>query len=289
VTDESQGKSEMNEKPTLSVAIITFNEEDHIQDCLNSVMDMADEIIILDSFSTDATESICRRNQKVKFSQHPFDGHIQQKNRALEKCSCEWILSIDADERVSPELRNSIEDFLTKYQNDVAGAKFPRLAYHMHRYIRHGGWYPNSRYRLVKRGMAYWGGENPHDKLVLKGKGVKINGDLIHFTERDLSDQVNTINNFSSIAALMRFNKGKKYHLWRLLLKPISKFLETYVFKLGFLDRTQGFIIAVSSSYASFLKEAKQYEMDVLGSDKPSNLSHLYQKTRAHEKSEKPS
>ena len=267
-------------KPTISVVIITFNEEENIGACIDSIEEIADEIIVLDSFSSDNTEKICRENVKVKFFQHAFDGHIEQKNRALKKCNGDWILSIDADERVSSELRRSIMSLVTKNPKGIAGVKFPRLAYHMHRYIRHGGWYPNARYRLVKNGMAFWGGENPHDKIILKGKGIKIKGDLIHLTERDLSDQVNTINHFSSIAALMRFNKGKRYHLWRLLLKPISKFCETYLLKLGFLDGTQGLIIAVSSSYASFLKEAKQFEMDVLGSDKPSNLSNLYKKSR---------
>jgi glycosyltransferase involved in cell wall biosynthesis len=267
----------MNHKPSLSAAIITYNEEANIQDCLDSVTEFVDEIIVLDSFSTDATEDICRKNPKVQFSQHPFDGHIEQKNRALEQCTSEWILCLDADERVSPELRRSIEGFLGG-NPDVAGVGFPRLTYHMHRYIRHGGWYPSARYRLIRKGMAFWGGENPHDKLILKGNGAKITGDLIHLTAKDLSHQVVTINTYSSIVALTRYNKGKRYHLWRLLLKPVSKFVEMYVVKRGFLDGTQGLVIAVSSSYSSFLKEAKQYELSVLGSEKPSNLSHLYDK-----------
>jgi len=264
-------------KPTLSAAIITYNEQANIQACLDSVSDFVDEIIVLDSFSSDATEAICRKNPKVRFSQHPFDGHIEQKNRALEKCSSDWILCLDADERVTPELRHAIMEFL-KCAPDLAGVKFPRLTYHLHRYIRHGGWYPNARYRLVRKGMAYWGGENPHDKLILNGKGGRIKGDLIHYTARDLSHQVDTINKFSSIVALTRYNKGRRYHLWRMLLKPISKFLEMYLLKRGFLDGTQGFIIAVSSAYSSFLKEAKQYELGVLGSEKPSNLSAMYSK-----------
>lgn len=267
----------MQSKPTLSAAIITYNEQANIQACLDSVSDFVDEIIVLDSFSTDATEAICRSNPKVLFSQHPFDGHIEQKNRALEKCSSDWILCLDADERVTPVLRNAITTFLEGAPT-LAGVKFPRLTYHLRRYIRHGGWYPNARYRLVRRGMAYWGGENPHDKLILKGKGGRLKGDLIHFTARDLSHQVDTINKFSSIVALTRYNKGRRYHLWRLLLKPVSKFLEMYLLKRGFLDGTQGFIIAVSSAYSSFLKEAKQYELGVLGSDKPSNLSSMYSK-----------
>jgi glycosyltransferase involved in cell wall biosynthesis len=267
----------MHRKPTLSAAIITYNEEENIQDCLDSVTDFVDEIIVLDSCSTDGTEKICRANRKVRFSQHPFDGHIQQKNRALEKCGSEWILSLDADERVTPELRKSIEDLL-KRNPDIAGVKFARLTYHMHRYIRYGGWYPNARYRLIRKGMAYWGGENPHDKLLLKGKGIKIKGDLLHYSAKDLSDQVRTINSFSSIAALTRYNKGKNFHFWRLLVKPMTKFIEMYMLKRGVLDGMQGFIVAVSSSFSSFLKEAKLYELDVLGSDKPSNLSSLYEK-----------
>ncbi len=267
-----------NNRATCSVAIITFNEEENIKDCLDSVADIADEIIVLDSFSTDRTEAICRENPLVKFSQHPFDGHIQQKNRALEKCASAWILCLDADERVSDELARSITAFLQSPPEPIAGVKFPRLSLHMHRHIRHGGWYPNARYRLIRNGAARWGGENPHDKIILDGPGTTLTGDLIHYPEKDLADQVQTINQFSSIVALTRYNKGKPYRLWRLLLKPISTFLEIYVLKLGFLDRTQGLIIAVSSAYSRFLKEAKLFELEVLDSDKPSNLSALYQK-----------
>jgi len=181
----------MSTKLKLSAAIITYNEENNIQACLDSISDFVDEIIVLDSFSTDNTESICRNNPKVRFFQHPFDGHIEQKNRALEKCTSEWIFCIDADERVTPQLRASIVS-LIEASPDLAGVKFPRLTYHMKRFIRHSGWYPHARYRLVRKGMAVWGGENPHDKLIVKGNVGKINGDLIHMTATDLSQQVDT-------------------------------------------------------------------------------------------------
>ncbi|MGK5093292.1 glycosyltransferase family 2 protein [Deltaproteobacteria bacterium TL4] len=267
----------MGQGPTIAAAVITYNEEKRIQDCLNSVAPFVDEIVVLDSLSTDATETICRSHPKVRFFQHPFEGHIQQKNRALDYCNAEWILCIDADERVSPELQQSIESFLNSSSKAV-GAQFPRLTYHMHRAIKHGGWYPNARYRLIKKGYAQWGGENPHDCLILNGAGTTLSGDLIHLSFEDLSDQVHTINHFSSIAALARYNKGQKFALWRLWLKPLSKFFELYWFKRGFLDGLQGLIIAISSAYSSFLKEAKLYEMQVLQSEKPSNLSQLYQK-----------
>jgi glycosyltransferase involved in cell wall biosynthesis len=261
----------MKDRPTLAAAIITYNEEEHIGDCLESITDIVDEIVVVDSFSTDATEQICRTNPKVNFFQHPFDGYIQQKNRALEKCTTEWILCLDADERVSPELRQSIETFLESFPV-VNGVKFPRLAYHMNRYIRHGGWYPNKRFRLVRRGKAYWGGENPHDRLFVEGKTTILKGDLLHFSYKDLADHVNTINNFSSFAAFTRYKKGRRYTLWQLLCKPLWKFLECYIFKHGFLDGMQGWIIAISSAYSTFLKEAKLFELDRLGTDKPSNL-----------------
>ncbi len=274
---EEKGASAGNRQAGCSVAIITYNEEKNIQACLDSVTGIASEIIVLDSFSTDRTGEICRENPRVRFFQHPFDGHIQQKNRAIEKCRYEWILCLDADERVSEELRRSIAALLER-NPDAAGVKFPRLTYHMHKYIRHSGWYPNARYRLVRKGMAFWGGENPHDKLILKGKGLRIKGDLYHYTAEDLSDQVRTINSFSSIAALTRYNRGRKYRLWRLVLKPPGKFLEVYIVKRGFLDGTHGFILAVSASCSAFLKEAKLFELSVLGSGKPSNLSSLFVK-----------
>lgn len=269
----------MISKPSLSVAIITYNEEENIQACLDSCAPMADEIVVLDSFSTDATPEICRRHPKVKFHQHPFDGHVQQKNRAIELCSSEWVLSLDADERLSPELQRSIEEFLQKNPN-VSGAKFPRLTYHLRRYIRHSGWYPNARYRLFKKGQAHWGGINPHDRLILDGKGVRLRGDLLHLSARDLSDQVRNINSFTSIAALERYNRGADFSLLRLFFKPPAAFIETYLWKLGLLDGMQGLILAVCASYYVFLREAKLYELNRLGSDKPSNLSDLYKKQR---------
>jgi len=267
----------MNFPRPLSVAIITYNEEKNIKDCIESVLEIADEIIVLDSFSSDATEQICSGYEKVKFSQHAFDGHINQKNRALDVCANDWILSIDADERVTTELAKSIRDFLES-DPQVVAAKFPRLTQHMKAFIRHGGWYPNARYRLVKKGYAKWGGENPHDKIIIEGDGAMLTGDLIHYSFKDLSHQVDTINKFSTIKAFTRYEKGKKFHLWRLFLKPLSKFIELYLIKKGFMDGLRGFIIAVSSTYAAFLAEAKLYEMDRLELDRISNLPGTYKK-----------
>jgi len=266
----------MSERQTLSAIIITYNEEDNIRACLDSVSDTVDEIIVVDSFSTDATPEICRHHPKVVFYQHTFDDYSSQRNRAMEYASSQWILIIDADERLSGELSRSILDFL-KGDPAVSGAMFPRLTPYMQRDIRHGGWYPNQRYRVWRKGAAHYEGAI-HERVVLQGKGVSLKGDLLHYTVKDLSDHADNVNKFSSIAALDRYHKGKKFSLMRLLFKPAGKFIETYLIRLGLLDGLQGFIIAVVSSYYSFLREAKLFELQLPGSDKPSNLPDSYRK-----------
>lgn len=264
-------------KATLSVAIITFNEEDRIGECLASVVSIADEIVVLDSFSTDQTEAICRRFPNVRFERHPFDGHIQQKNRALLFCNSDWILCLDADERLSPELLNAIRQFLVAPPSGVVGVKFPRLTFHSGAFIRHGGWYPNARYRLIRRGHGKWVGENPHDYLDIDGKGTSLSGDLLHYSFDDLADQVETINQFSSIVAWTRAKAGNRFRCWRLITVPVWKWFEIYVVKRGFLDGMRGFFIATTSSYSAFLKEAKLYELTVIKLRKPSNLGNRYE------------
>ncbi|MCB1159929.1 MAG: glycosyltransferase family 2 protein [Leptospiraceae bacterium] len=262
-------------KPKLSVAIITYNEEKNIRDCIRSCEELADEIVVLDSFSTDKTEEIVRSFPKVRFSTREFTGHIEQKNRAIELCTGDWVLSLDADERVSPELKESITAVLEK-KEDYNGYRIARLTYHLGRYIRHSGWYPQMRYRLFKKGLGRWKGENPHDFLEIEGKGGKLKGDIIHFSFKDLSHQVDTINKFSSIVSYTRHKKGQKFSVFMSLLKPISKFLEIYIYKLGFLDGYPGFVIAVSSAFSTFLKYAKIYEYDKGYIQRPSNIREDY-------------
>jgi glycosyltransferase involved in cell wall biosynthesis len=264
----------------ISVTIITYNEEKNIADCIRSVEQVADEIIVLDSFSTDRTEEIARSFSRVRFEKHPFDGHVEQKNRAITLCRNEWILALDADERLSPELAREIAaldaDQIAK--EGIAGFRMPRLTYHMGRAIRHGGWYPQRRYRLFKRSAARWTGENPHDYIVIDktGKGATLKGDLIHYSFADLSQQIDTINKFSSIVAFNRHQAGRSFQLFRTLIKPIGKFIEIYLFKAGFLDGFPGFTIAIASAFSTFLKFAKIYEMDRNVIERPSNLRADY-------------
>lgn len=262
----------------LSVAIITYNEEARIADCIESVHEFADEIIVLDSFSTDATEKIAKSYKKVKFAQQKFEGHIEQKNDAIEMCSGSWILSLDADERVTQKLSRQIQQFLKEKQHDYDGVRIPRLTYHMGHFIRHSGWYPLHRFRLFRKGMAKWTGENPHDYIEMKpgSRSLKVSGDILHYSFKDLSDQVDTINKFSSIVSFTRHRRGQKYSWLKVLFKPVSKFWEIYLFKRGFLDGVPGFVIAVASSFSTFLKYAKIYELEKKVIQRPSNLRADY-------------
>ena len=241
----------------ISVAIITFNESSNIRRCIKSV-DFANEIIVVDSLSSDDTCEIAK-SLGAKVINQKFLGHIKQKQLAVDSCSNEWILSLDADEELSDELRNEIMELLkTPFKYDAY--IMPRVSFHLGRWIRHGGWYPDAKIRLFNKTKAYWGGYNPHDKVIVNGTVGKLKGDLQHYVFDDLRHNIDTNNSYSSIMANDLFKEEKSFSYIKLFLKPIGKFLETYIYKRGFLDGLPGFIIAVGASYSMFLKFAKLWE-----------------------------
>jgi glycosyltransferase involved in cell wall biosynthesis len=257
----------------LSVAIITFNEERNLAECIRSCQDVADDIVVLDSFSTDRTESIARAFPKVRFEQHPFDGHVQQKNRAFGLCRNAWVLSLDADERLTPELAGEIRAL----QPDArVGYRVPRLTYAVGAPIWHCGWYPQRKYRLVLRGRARWEGENPHDYLVVDGPGGDLRGNLLHHSFVDVSHMVRTADSFSSIQAMNLLPRRARFTRLRAVLKPVGKFLEIYVLKRGFLDGFPGFVVAVQNAHSAFLRYAKLHELQRGLVARPSNLRPDY-------------
>ncbi|PJZ55097.1 glycosyltransferase family 2 protein [Leptospira adleri] len=276
-TEKNTGTPPFTQGKKLSVAIITYNEERNIGECIESCLEIADEIVVLDSNSTDNTEKISKSYPNVRFFKQKFKGHIEQKNDAISLCKFDWILSLDADERVSPELQSSLRKFKEEEGfEERDGFQVSRLTFHLGRFIRYSGWYPQFRYRIFKKGNAIWVGENPHDYISIQGKGGKLSGDIIHYSFRDLTHQVNTINQFSSIVAMTRQRKGKRFSVLRTIYKPFSKFIETYFFKFGFLDGFPGWVIAVSSAYSTFLKDAKQYELEKKLIERPSNVKEGY-------------
>jgi glycosyltransferase involved in cell wall biosynthesis len=242
----------------ISVAIITFNEEHNIKRCIKSV-DFADEIVIVDSLSTDNTCDIAR-DLGAKVIDQKFLGHIAQKQMAVDNCTNDWVLSLDADEELSPELKDEIVQLIASPLKFCAYI-MPRVSFHLGRWIRHGGWYPDAKVRLFDKNKAYWGGYNPHDKIIVNEAIGKLKGDLRHYVFDDLRHNINTNNAYSSIMAKDLDRDGKQFSTFKLFLKPIGKFLEVYIYKRGFLDGMAGFIIAVGASYSMFLKFAKLWEM----------------------------
>ena len=241
----------MNSK--LSAVIITFNEERNIQRCIESLLPVADEIIVVDSFSTDKTEEICKL-YGIKFFQNAFEGHIEQKNIALLKANHEWILSVDADEALSETLQKAIKKSLEAPQFDAFAMN--RLTNYCGKWVKYCGWYPDTKVRLVKKNKAHWTGTNPHDKLELKDKSQvgSLQGDLLHYSYYSKEDHLKQIEYFGSISANELFLKGKKISLFLLYLKVVNQFFKSYLVKLGFLDGKTGWHISSRSAYATLRK-----------------------------------
>ena len=242
----------------ISAAIITYNEEKNIKRCMES-LDFVDEIVIVDSLSSDKTCAIAKE-LGAKVIEQKFLGHIDQKQLAVENCTHDWVLSLDADEEVSPELKASILELInTPLKHEAYEMK--RVSFHLGKWIRHGGWYPDKKTRFFNKQKAHWGGYNPHDKVIVNGSTGMLEGDLKHYVFTDLRHNIDTNNSYSSIMAEDLYNNGKKFSYLKLFLKPVGKFFEVYIYKRGFLDGMPGFIIAVGASYSMFLKFAKLWEL----------------------------
>lgn len=242
------------------MAIITYNEENNIGRCISSVLPIADEILVIDSFSSDKTEEIAT-SMGAKFIKNPFAGHIEQKNFALNLSSHEYILSLDADEALSNELLEQIQ--LIKNNFEFSGYRFNRLTNYNGFWVRHCGWYPDTKLRLIKKGKALWGGENPHDILQMKGpeKIGFLKGDLLHYSYDSISAHVEQTDKFTTIAARAAFKQGKRSSVFKIFTRPAFKFLRDYFFKRGFLDGRYGLIICSINSLYALLKYAKLHAL----------------------------
>lgn len=240
----------------LAAVIITFNEEVNIARCLESLQGIADEIVVVDSYSTDQTEHICNQ-YPVKFIRYEWQGYTHTKNYANSLVESDYILSIDADEALSEQLKESL---LTLKQAPVDDTVWvvSRLTNYCGTWIKHCGWYPDKKTRLWKKDQAHWEGEI-HERLITKGtlNHKLLNGNLLHYSFHSIEQHISTINKYSTIAAQEKLKKGKSTNLLRILVKPTAKFVIAYFFKLGFLDGFYGFIVCRNSAYSSFLKEVK--------------------------------
>lgn len=248
----------MNKFP-LSLVIITLNEQNNIKRCIESVS-FADDVLILDSGSTDQTKEIAIQ-LGARVIHQDWLGFGKQKQKAVELAKNDWVLSLDADEALSPEASQEIKElFQTSALNEDTVYSFPRLTFHLGRPLLHGGNYPDRQRRLFNRKHTRWSDEDVHEKLICK-KSIKLNGRILHWSFRDIEHQIQTINKYSSLRAQMWLKQGKSASLFRIIYKPISKFIESYFFKLGFLDGYVGFEVAVVSSVSYFLRLTKLREL----------------------------
>ncbi|MFZ2122250.1 MAG: glycosyltransferase family 2 protein [Rhodoferax sp.] len=241
-------------KSTLSVVIITKNEEHDIRDCLESVT-WADEVIILDSGSTDNTLLIAKEYTDKVYTSIDWRGFGVQKNRVLAYASCDWILSLDADERVSEALR---EEILNAIQYDTEAIfKIPRLSSYCGKFIKHSGWWPDYVTRLFKRGEASFSNDLVHERLVFETNAAKLTSPLLHVTYKDLDEVISKINHYSSLGAENSHHKGRRGSLTSAIAHGLWAFFRTYIIRAGFLDGAEGLMLAISNAETTYYRYLK--------------------------------
>jgi len=240
----------------LSVVIITLNEEKNIARCLDSVKDLADEIVVIDSNSTDSTEAICNL-YGARVIQHSFEGYVNQKNFAVGQAAYDHILSLDADEVLSDELHRSIKE--VKQNFDADGYTMNRLTNYAGKWIRHSGWYPDVKLRLFDRRKGAWTGLLIHEKFELHGGGIvkHLKGDLVHYSFHSVEEHRKQSEKFTTLGAQADFEKGKKAPFYKIWGGPMVKFIKDYFINLGILDGKEGWTICTISAKATHDKYRK--------------------------------
>ncbi len=252
--------------PTLSATVICQDEAEKIRGCLESLR-FCDEIVVVDSGSTDGTLDICRELAD-QIIERAWPGYVAQQNYARNQARGEWVLSIDADERVTPELAREI-GLALEGAPEVDGFRVTRHVHYLGRWIDHSGWYPEPRLRLFRRDRGRWEGVDPHYDVEVDGRVGDLRGEIVHYTYDDMEDHVRTLNRFSSILAREHGARGRKFSWGDLLLRPPLEFLKKYVLKRGFRDGAPGFFVAVLSAFYVFLKVAKLWEAERVGDRRP--------------------
>jgi glycosyltransferase involved in cell wall biosynthesis len=242
--------------PSISAVIITFNEQDFIGKCLASLEGIADEIIVVDSFSTDSTEEICKR-YNTRFVKHEFEGYVEQKNWALSLAAFPYVLSLDADEALSDELRESI--LKVKENFDFDGYYFNRLNNYCGKWIRHSRWYPDRHLRLFNPSKGKWTGPNPHDKfrMIPGARTTRLKGDLYHWIYSSIEEHLDKVNRFSTISANEYFKEGRKAGPLTPTIHRFWSFFRSYFLCAGFLDGYAGYVSCSITSHGTFLKYVK--------------------------------
>lgn len=244
-------------RPTVSAFIVCMNEERQIRRCLDSIK-WCDEIVVIDSGSTDRTLEICREYTD-RIVNRPWPGFVEQKRFGLLQCTSDWVLNIDADEVVTDELRDEIQATLMA-PGGHQGFYLLRVVHYLGKFWRKGGWYPEYRLRLCLRTATTWGGDDPHEKAIVSGPTRRLRGELHHFTYEDFSNQIRSLNNFATAAADTLWKKGVRPSLLKILLNPLARFVKFYLLRKGFREGMSGFLVAGIEAFYVYLKYVKLWE-----------------------------
>ena len=245
--------------PRVSVTIITLNEAQHIAGAIDSA-GWADEVVVVDAGSTDDTVTIAQR-KGARVSTRAWSGYVDQKNHAAALAANDWVFSLDADERIPPELASEIRALLAR-EPQRRGYRMPRVTFHLGRWIRTTDFYPDYQTRLYDRRAARWQGRYVHESVRVDGGAGQLKHDLQHYSFRDLSDQVARLNHYSTLAARQMHESGRRATALDLLVHPPAAFLRNYVLRRGVLDGGVGLVISLVNAYGVFLKFAKLWELD---------------------------
>lgn len=245
----------------LSVVIITYNEELNIGRCIESVRKVADEILVVDSFSTDRTKEICH-GLGTQFFEHPFEGYIQQKNYAMSLAKFDHVLSLDADEALSESLSNSI--YKAKGRFELDGYYMNRMNNYCGKWVQHGDWYPDRKLRLWDRNKGEWGGRNPHDHFIMQPdtKTGHLKGYILHYSYISIESHIGQFNKFTSISANELFSENRKISACGVFAKGFANFFKGFFLKLGFLDGYYGVALCFINAFATFMKYIKLRELN---------------------------
>lgn len=245
----------------LSLSIISCNEEMNLRRCLQSAADLAAEVVVVDSGSTDGTLAIAAEFG-ARVVHQDWLGHRDQKNVALGLCTQPWVLALDCDEELSVELRGAILRFFKEGDGErFAGGEMARKVYFLGRWITHGDWYPDRKLRLFKRELARWGGSPEHDRITLKEGAVKrLQGDLHHFSFRDMRHYISKINGFADVFLERQRADGVRWSLGQTVVRPCWRFFRAYVLRRGFMDGFPGLWIAVATAFFAFVRYSRKFE-----------------------------
>jgi len=252
----------------LSVCVIARDEEDQLARCLDSVAFADEMVVVVDDRSRDGTEKLARERAGV-VEVRPYEGDVAQKRHCIGLASHDWVLVIDPDEVLTREAAEAIRARLSAPPDDLSGLELDRVTWHLGRWIRHGDFHPDWKLRVFRRSRARWVGIDPHGRVEVEGRIERLSGEIEHYSYRDLADQIERIQFFSEQSARAMERQGRRVRLSDLVLRPPARFLRAYFLKRGFLDGMPGFVIAVATAFHVFLKYAKLWERQRLGSGPP--------------------